>query len=141
MRIPLIAAGGIMNAQDIKFALSLGAEAVQMGTAFLTCKEAGTSDPYRRALLTNLNRDTKTTRAFSGRLARGIKNRFMLEMEASSSDSILPFPAQNKFTRDLRNASTKIGSSDFLSLWSGSGKGELWQGSCADLILNLFKSH
>lgn len=137
IKIPLIAAGGIMNSHDIKKALNKGAQAVQMGTAFLTCSESGVSIPYRNELLKSSLRNTKLTRAFSGRFARGIENRFMLEME-KKSDTILPFPAQNKFTRDLRNASAKIGSSDFLSLWSGSGNGDLWTGSAADLIENLF---
>jgi nitronate monooxygenase len=53
-------------------------------------------------------------------------------------DSILPFPIQNKFTRDIRNASAKAGRSDYLSLWCGTGEGELWQGSAEDLIQSLF---
>lgn len=137
IRIPLIAAGGIMNAQDIKKALEKGAEAVQMGTAFLTCKESGVSTPYRKALLASENRKTQLTRAFSGRLARGIENRFLLEM-GEKSEAILPFPAQNKFTRDMRNASVKAGSADFLSLWSGTGHGALWTESASELIERLF---
>ncbi len=137
IKIPLIAAGGIMSAQDIKQALQKGAQAVQMGTAFLTCKESGVSAPYKKALLASDKRKTRLTRAFSGRFARGIENRFMLEMQ-DQADSILPFPAQNKFTRDLRNASAKSGSADFLSLWSGSGNGTLWTGSTEELITKLF---
>ena len=137
IKIPLIAAGGIMNSQDIKMVLSRGIQAVQMGTAFLACKEAGTSEPYRKALLANSSRHTKTTRVFSGRLARGLENLFMHEME-KQMDAILPWPAQNKFTRDLRTASPKNNSSDFLSLWSGTGQGELWTGSAAELINKLF---
>jgi nitronate monooxygenase len=135
--VPLIAAGGIMNAQHIKSALQHGAQAVQMGTAFLACQESGTSAPYKAALLQNATRATQTTRVFSGRLARGIPNRFMREMEHQPG-AILPFPVQNKFTRDLRNASAAKGSADFLSLWSGTGVGELWQGSAAKLIETLF---
>lgn len=134
--VSLIAAGGIMASDDIKQILSAGAQAVQMGTAFLCTQEAGTSAAYRQALLQS-ERHTKTTRAFSGRLARGIENRFMNYMDARS-ESILPFPAQNKFTRDLRNASTSKGLADFLSLWAGTGDGDLWTGSTADLIENLF---
>jgi nitronate monooxygenase len=139
INIPLVAAGGIMNSQDIQNALAKGADAVQMGTAFLTCKEAGTSAPYKETLLSSSVRNTKTTRAFSGRLARGIQNRFMLEMD-KHPEGILPFQAQNKFTRDIRNASVKKDSSDFLSLWSGTGEGELWTGSASDLIESLFKN-
>ena len=137
LKVPLIAAGGIMTSEDIKFFLSQGASAVQMGTAFLNCQEAGTSASYRQAL-SGTERKTKLTRAFSGRLARGIENLFMKEME-KHLENILPFQAQNKFTRDLRSASAKAGSSDFLSLWAGTGAGKLWTGSVADLIQNLFK--
>ncbi|NTJ65429.1 nitronate monooxygenase [Agrobacterium rhizogenes] len=137
IRVPLIAAGGIMTTGDIRAALQAGAQVVQMGTAFLACSEAGTSAPYRKKLLETPDRKTRTTRAFSGRFARGIENRFMDEMDGKP-DAILPFPAQNKFTRDMRGASTAKGSPDFLSLWSGTGKGELWQGSAAELIARLF---
>jgi nitronate monooxygenase len=138
IQLPLIAAGGLMTAKDIQKAISKGAQAVQMGTAFLACREAGTSNPYRHELTKSSIRKTKTTRAFSGRWARGIENRFMLEMDAKP-EAILPFPAQNKFTRDLRSASAEKGSSDFLSLWSGAGNGELWTESAADLIYYLFE--
>jgi nitronate monooxygenase len=137
LRVPLIAAGGIMSRNDIARALSKGAQAVQMGTAFLACKEAGTSAPYRKCLLQSPVRDTRTTRVFSGRLARGVINRFMTEME-KTPDALLPFPIQNVFTRDLRAAGVKAGSSQFLSLWAGTGKGELWTGSASELIAQLF---
>ncbi len=137
IKIPLIAAGGLMNSNDIKAVLSRGAHAVQLGTAFLACKEAATSAPYRKALLATPDRRTKTTRVFSGRFARGIENLFMQEME-KHSDAILPFPAQNKFTRDIRGASLKNGLSGYLSLWAGTGQGELWTGSAGELIQRLF---
>jgi len=70
---------------------------------------------------------------FYGRLARGIENRFMNEMEADEN-AVMPFPAPKKFTRDIRNASAAKGSSDFLSLWAGTGQGELWQGPASELI-------
>ncbi|MEI2302468.1 NAD(P)H-dependent flavin oxidoreductase [Ensifer sp. MJa1] len=133
-RVPLIAAGGIMTAADIRATLARGAAAVQMGTAFLATSEAGTSEPYRAALQ-GPERRTRTTRAFSGRFARGMENRFMREMDA---DAVMPFPAQNKFTRDLRAAAAAKGTSEFLSLWAGTGKGDLWQGSTSALIESLF---
>ena len=135
IKIPLIAAGGIMTAEHINQALANGAQAVQMGTAFLTCREAGTSAPYKAKLLESSKRITKTTRVFSGRLARSIENRFMREMDAAT---ILPFPLQSSFTRDLRAASLAKNSSDFISLWAGTGEGALWQGSVVELIDTLF---
>lgn len=136
VRVPLIAAGGIMTSEDIRQFLAAGAQAVQMGTAFLATVEAGTSAPYRSTLLGSA-RKTRTTRVFSGRLARGIENRFMQEM-APQAEAVMPFPAQNKFTRDIRGASAAKGSADFLSLWAGTGNGELWQGSASELIDQLF---
>lgn len=136
VRVPLIAAGGIMTAEDIREALGAGAQAVQMGTAFLASAEAGTSLPYRSKLLGRA-RKTRTTRVFSGRLARGIENRFMQEMTAEAN-AVMPFPAQNKFTRDIRSASAAAGSANFLSLWAGTGEGELWQGLASELIEQLF---
>jgi nitronate monooxygenase len=138
VRAPLIAAGGIMAAPHVEAALRAGAQAVQLGTAFLACAEAGTSKPYRTRLLDPAGRPTRTTRAFSGRMARGIENRFMNEM-SGKADAILPFQAQNKFTRDIRNASAARGSADFLSLWAGTGESDLWQGPAAELIEHLFQ--
>ncbi|UYL07387.1 nitronate monooxygenase [Bdellovibrio sp. SKB1291214] len=136
IKTPLVAAGGIMNSTDIKLALSNGATAVQMGTAFLATEEAGTNPAYKNAVL-QPDRKTKTTRAFSGRLARGIINPFMQSMDDNPS-AILPFPAQNKFTRDLRNASAAAESPQCLSLWCGTGSGEMWTGTVAGLVDQLF---
>lgn len=133
----MIAAGGLMNATDIDRALKAGAHAVQLGTAFLTCVEAGTSAPYRRALLANENRNTELTRIYSGRIARGLVTPFMKEMQ---SKEILPFPMQNTLTRFLRNASNQKDTDRFLSMWSGTGKVPFWTGEAKELIKKLFPS-
>lgn len=130
---PLIAAGGIMDGAGIALVLSLGASAAQMGTAFLLCAEAGTSAPYKEKLLTATGTNTKLTRAFSGRFARGIENKFLTEMQVKEN-SIMPFPAQNVFTRDLRAASAQNGSADFLSLWAGTGVAKIRSLKAADLV-------
>jgi len=119
VRIPVISAGGIMDGNAMAKCLKAGAEAVQMGTAFLLCPEAGTSPAYRRAISEMKNQETGLTRVFSGRLARGLRNRFFTEMQ-SHPEAVLPFPAQNAFTRDLRGGSSALGRPDFLSLWAGS---------------------
>jgi nitronate monooxygenase len=93
-----------------------------MGTAFLTCDEAGVPEVYKRAILQAREHDTRLTRAFSGRPARGIVNRFMTAFQASDAPGfILPFPLQNALTRPLRNAAAKEGRAEFLSLWAGQG--------------------
>ena len=120
--VPVIASGGIMDGRGIAAALALGASAVQLGTAFLTCDEAGVPEVYKKAILGAREDQTRLTRAFSGRPARGIVNRFMLEVERyDTADAILPFPLQNQLTRPLRNAAAKQGRAEFLSLWAGQG--------------------
>lgn len=118
--VPVIASGGIMNGRGIAAALILGASAVQMGTAFLTCEEAGIAPCYKDAILNAREDQTRITRAFSGRPARGIRNRMLADYEGSE-ESILPFPWQNALTRPLRNESAKRERSEFLSLWAGQG--------------------
>ena len=118
--VPVIASGGIMDGRGIAAALDLGAGAVQMGTAFLTCDEAGIPEAYKAAIIGAREHDTRITRAFSGRPARGIVNRFMLEVDrAGGADAILPFPLQNALTRPLRTAAARQGRAEFLSLWAG----------------------
>jgi nitronate monooxygenase len=120
--VPVIASGGIMDGRGIAAALALGASAVQIGTAFLTCDEAGVPEVYKQAILKAREHETRLTRAFSGRPARGIVNRFMTEFEKSDAASaILPFPLQNDLTRPLRSAAAKQGRAEFLSLWAGQG--------------------
>jgi nitronate monooxygenase len=120
--VPVIASGGIMDGRGIAAALSLGASAVQLGTAFLTCQEAGVPEVYKAAILGAREDQTRLTRAFSGRPARGIVNRFMTAVERSDgTDAILPFPLQNQLTRPLRNAAANQGRAEFLSLWAGQG--------------------
>ena len=136
--VPVIASGGIMDGRGIVAALALGAGAVQMGTAFLTCHEAGIPDAYKEAILTAHEDETRLTRAFSGRPARGIVNRFMTEID-STSECILPFPLQNALTRPLRSAAAKQGRAEFLSLWAGQAVRLARRQSAADLIARLVK--
>jgi len=122
VRVPVIASGGIMDGRGIVAALALGAAAVQMGTAFLTCEEAGIPDAYKKAILRSREHETRLTRAFSGRPARGIVNRFMTAVEcADDAEALLPFPLQNALTRPLRQAAAQRGQAELLSLWAGQG--------------------
>jgi nitronate monooxygenase len=138
VRIPVVASGGIMDGRGIAAALALGASAVQLGTAFLTCEESGIPEAYRAALLLAREDGTRLTRAFSGRLARGLVNRFMTEVEAGAGpEDILPFPLQNALTRPLRRAAASQGRSEFLSLWAGQGVGLARRQSAKALLLRL----
>lgn len=125
LKVPVIAAGALMTGQDIHKVLNEGASAAQLGTAFLTCKEAGTSKCYRESLLTRPSQKyTEITDAFSGRKARGILNQFMKEFKAKGKTP-LPFPVQNTLTLDIRKKSTEMGIPDYCSLWAGTGFGRL----------------
>ena len=116
--IPVIAAGGIGDGRGIAAALALGASAVQLGTAFLSCPESAAHPLYRRALNEARDDQTRITHAFSGRPARGLENRYLLEM-AGHEARYPDFPILNTLTGPLRKASAKENNPDFLSLWSG----------------------
>ena len=135
VELPVIASGGIMDGRGIAAALALGAQAVQLGTAFLTCDEAGIPEAYKNALLAAEGDDTGLTRAFSGRWARGIVNRVMREVPSDRPDGpVLPFPLQNSLTRPLRDAAREAGRAEFLSLWAGQGVGLARRTRVADLM-------
>jgi nitronate monooxygenase len=136
VKLPVIASGGIMDGRGIAAALALGASAVQLGTAFLTCYESGIPSVYKESILLAHEDQTRMTRAFSGRPARGIQNRFMMEVEADEG-AILPFPLQNALTRPLRTAAAKEGRSEFLSLWAGQGVRLARRQSAAELVARL----
>ena len=106
VKIPVIAAGGISDHRGIKAALSLGAQGVQMGTAFLACQESGTSDMHKDILFTEHASQTVLSRAFTGRLARFIKNKF-IEDVGGDNNLPLPFPIQSFFTSPLKRAANK----------------------------------
>lgn len=114
--VPVIAAGGIADGRGIAAALTLGAEAVQIGTAFLACEESGTSALHRDRLFGAEARDTALTRVYSGRLARGIRNRLMEEGENLAH---APYPLQGWLTGPLKQAALEAGRADLIPLWCG----------------------
>src|SRR5689334_8899728 len=131
--IPVIASGGIMDGRGIVAALALGASAVQMGTAFLAAKESGTNATYREALLKAREDQTTTTRAFSGRMARGLRNEFIEKWNASGLTQ-LSYPWQNAFTQQMRRAAAATRQPGMLSLWAGQGVRLIREGTAAELI-------
>jgi nitronate monooxygenase len=134
VRVPVVAAGGIMDGAGIAAVLALGAQAAQLGTAFLPCPESGASQVHKDALLAAKEDDTRITEKFSGKPARGLVNRFMREM---ANKPQLPFPAQNSVTGKLRAASAKAGKLDCVALWSGQAAGLARKLPAAELIRTL----
>jgi nitronate monooxygenase len=118
VRAPVIAAGGIADARGRAAAHALGASAIQVGTGFLACEESGASPLHRALLWSERARTTTLTRAFSGRLARGMTNRLTRELAARAAE-ILPYPAQGWFTAQLRPAALAAENPELLSLWCG----------------------
>jgi nitronate monooxygenase len=116
--VPVIAAGGIADARGLIAALALGAEAVQMGTAFLACEESGASRLHRQALQEKRAGHTALTKGFTGRLARGIQNRLLDELNRPGIE-ILPYPLQRELVRSLTIPAQAAGRSDLLPLWAG----------------------
>lgn len=116
--MPLIAAGGIMNGRGIVASLSLGADAVQLGTRFLACRESIANPAYKARVLAAKETDTTVTRAFSGRPARGIRNH-LIDSAAGNHLAALPYPIQNYLTREIRTAAALRGDSEYLAMWAG----------------------
>jgi nitronate monooxygenase len=126
VKVPVIAAGGIMDGRGIAAALALGAQAVQMGTAFLVTDESGIHPAYKERLLEAANAPaqalTRLTRAFSGRYARGLVNGFMEKMKDVEKQFPV-YPIQNALTGSIRTQAGKINDTEMMSLWAGQGVG------------------
>src|ERR1700730_18521750 len=118
VNVPVIAAGGIADARGVIAALALGAEAVQMGTVFLACEESGASLLHRQALQGKNAVRTALTRGLTGRLARGIHNRLLEELNLEGT-AIPPYPLQRSLLRNLAIPAEEAGRSDLLPLWAG----------------------
>ncbi|PWK03938.1 NAD(P)H-dependent flavin oxidoreductase [Tumebacillus permanentifrigoris] len=133
VQIPVIAAGGIMDGRGVAAARMLGAAAVQLGTAFLTCNESGAHPQYQQALLDSTEQQTTLIRAFSGKPARGLTNRFHEHLDPDA-ELLPPYPIQNALTRDIRQAAARQNRTEFLSMWAGQGTRLSRQGSAGELI-------
>ena len=118
VKTPVIAAGGIANGRGIAAALTLGADAVQVGTAFLACDESGALPVHRRMLFSDAAKYTTLSRAFTGRLGRGITSRLAKDIEGKEKQ-FLPFPLQTTFMSSLRKAALDQQKWDMIHFWSG----------------------
>ncbi|MBS0359163.1 MAG: nitronate monooxygenase [Proteobacteria bacterium] len=121
LKIPVIAAGGIMNGSSVVAALDLGASAIQMGTAFLTCHESGASELYKQKVLNSTEESTVITSAFTGKPVRAIRNYFLEELEKIPTDQIPDYPIQHVLTQPIRREAVRQQNGRIASFWAGQG--------------------
>jgi nitronate monooxygenase len=131
VELPLVASGGIATGAGLAAVLAAGARAAQVGTAFMLCPEAGTSEPHRAAL--GAGGPTRITRAFTGRRARGIVNRFLEEHDAAPS----AYPELHYATAPIRAAARAAGDPQGLNLWAGQAHALAREEPAADVVLRL----
>lgn len=134
--VPVIAAGGIADARGVQAAMALGASGVQVGTAYLLCTEATTSQVHRAALQSDQASKTALTNLFSGRPARSIVNRLMKE-QGPINQQTPPFPLATAAVAPLRAKAESLGSSDFSPLWAGQNVTGCSTVSASELTLQL----
>ncbi len=118
VKTPVVAAGGIANGKGVAAALTLGADAVQIGTAFLACEESNATPMHRKMLFSEKARYTTLSRAFTGRLGRGITSRIAKDI-GGNEKSLLPFPLQSQFMSALRTAAIEKEKWDMILFWGG----------------------
>lgn len=138
IKTPVIAAGGIANGRGVAGALTLGADAVQVGTAFLATEESGALPVHREMLFSGAAKRTMLTRAFTGRLGRGISTRIGKEL-LNKENAILPFPLQTTFMGPLRKAAIEKEKWDLVMFWGGQIAPVLKYRKAADLMESLVR--
>lgn len=133
---PLVAAGGIADARGVVAAFALGAEGVQIGTAFLACAESGATPLHRAALLGGQAGTTALTRGFTGRLGRGIKNQLLDRMSAADVE-VLPYPLQRYLVRNLSTLADRAGRPELIPMWAGQSANLARHTSATELLNEL----
>jgi nitronate monooxygenase len=134
VRLPLIASGGLMRGGQIAAVLAAGASAAQLGTAFLVCPESGAHALHRQAVTDPAFTHTELTRAFSGRPARGLVNRFLREHGPHAPAA---YPQVHHLTSPLRKAAAAAGDAQGMALWAGQGHRLARPMPAADLVRTL----
>lgn len=129
--IPIIAAGGIMNKEHADHMFTLGADFVQIGTALMTTYECEASQVHKNAILTSEQESTTLSKAFTGKFARGIKNKFTEELKDAK---VAPYPIQHYLTLHIRKESAIQNKPEYLSLWMGENGYLAREASVQDII-------
>jgi len=137
IKIPIIAAGGITNGRGIAAALTLGADAIQLGTAFLACEESNATDAHRQLLFSDAAKYTVLSKALTGRLGRMLPNRIADGMKQVTE--VLPFPLQTQFLAPLKAEALKQGKTELAHLWAGQGAPALKYRKVDELIQALIE--
>jgi nitronate monooxygenase len=132
VKAPVIAAGGIRTGADVRAALDAGAVAVQMGTAFIVCRESSAPRAYKEALLRARPGATEIIKSVSGRPTRGLANRLSRALDEVQGTP--PYPWQHWMTRAVRAAAGAQGNAELMGLWSGEGKAALREAGAAELV-------
>jgi nitronate monooxygenase len=132
VELPLLAAGGISDGAAVAAVLCAGASAAQVGSALMLAPEAGTSQPHRDALAAGGR--TALTRAFSGRQARGVVNRFMREHGGRAPAA---YPDVHHLTSPIRAAARKAGDAEAINLWAGQAHELARQAPAAEIVTGL----
>ena len=136
IKIPVVAAGGIADGRGIAAAIMLGASAVQVGSAFLSCPEASLSDSGRKLIAAAQAEDTRLTRAFTGRPARG-KNNIYIETMAQRRFRLPEFPVMSRFSKPLVQSSEANDDNDFCYQLYGQATALNREMSSAELLATL----
>jgi nitronate monooxygenase len=136
-RLPVIAAGGIMDGAGIKAALDLGAAGAQLGTAFILCPESAASAAYRENLKSERAAMTKLTAALSGRMARGMVNRLISHGDAVDASLPAAYPVAYDAAKQLHAVAAKVGNHEFAAHWAGQGAPLAREMPAADLVRTL----
>lgn len=134
--VPVVAAGGLATAADVAGVVAAGAVVAQLGTVFLLADEAGTNPVYRTALRDGEFTETVVTKAFTGRYARALRNRFVNEHDAEAP---FGFPELALMTGPLLKAAEKAGDPHGMSMWAGSAFQQAKAGSVAEIMEGLFQ--
>ena len=136
-RLPVIAAGGVMDGAGVKAMLDLGAAAAQLGTAFILCPESSASDAYRANLKSERAMATRLTAALSGRPARGMVNQLISHGEAPGSPRPAAYPMAYDAAKQLHAAAAKAGNHEFAAHWAGQGAPLSREMPAAELVRTL----